>query len=352
MQHPVRHTGSYLSLAAAMLIVGTSVVASKVIVETMPIYTASALRFLLAGIILFAIVRRAGGIPSLPLRIHGIVALEALSGLVVFNILLLLGLDLTTAVASGIITSSTPAVIAVMSVALGDRLNRAGWIGVSLAVAGVVVVNLFGTPEAGDGTRPLLGAILVFLAVLGEALYTVLGKVATVSLRPIPMATLVTLYGFILFLPFAAIDVRDFHPAEVPMRGWLAMVYLAVVVTVVAFALWFRGLQHVPASTAGAFTGMIPVGTILATALVLDEPVTWLHLLGVAIVVVGIVLVTRGIRPSRRIVAPAARPGIIATPPHSASSEDATCQEAAEVPSASRGGSIDGLGSGSSTRSG
>jgi drug/metabolite transporter (DMT)-like permease len=288
---------SYLALSGAMLIVGTSVVASKIVVETMPIYTASALRFLIAAAMLLAIATHAGGIPRVPRRVHVILALQAAVGLVMFNVLLLLGLDLTTAIASGIITSTTPAVVALLSIPLGDRLRPAGWLGVSLAVAGVVVVNIFGTAEASSASRPLLGAALVFLAVVGEALYAVLGKVATASIKPIPMATLVTVYGFVLFAPLAAFDIGDFHPGEVPRRGWVAIVYLAAIVTVVAFALWFHGLQHVSASTAGAFTGMIPIGTILATAIFLDEPVRWLHIAGMAVVIAGIVLVARGTRP-------------------------------------------------------
>ncbi len=287
---------SYLALASAMLIVGTSVVASKIVVDTLPIYTASMLRFLIAAIVLLVIVARSGGFPKLTLRVHLTLALLALVGLVLFNVLLLLGLDLTTAIASGIITSLTPAVVALLSIPLGDRLRPAGWIGVTLAVAGVVIVNLFGTAEAASASRPLLGAALVFLAVIGEALYAVIGKVATASVKPIPMATLVTIYGFVLFLPFAALDIRDLHPADVPIKGWVAVVYLALIVTVVAFALWFNGLQHVPASTAGAFTGLIPVGTIVATALFLDEPVRWVHLAGIAAVMLGIVLVTRDTR--------------------------------------------------------
>jgi drug/metabolite transporter (DMT)-like permease len=289
---------SYLALASAMFIVGTSVVASKIVVDTLPIFTGSAIRFLIAAVILLAIVGRAGGIPRLPARLHLIIALQALAGIVLFNALLMLGLDLTTAIASGIITSTTPAVIAMMSLALGDRLRLIGWIGVTLAVLGVVIVNLFGTADAGSATRPLLGATLVFLAVVGEALYTVLGKIAAPALKPVPMATLVTVYGFILFLPFAATDIAELHPSDVPLKGWLAIVYLALIVTVVAFALWFHGLQHVPASTAGAFTGMIPVGTIVATAIFLDEPVQPLHLAGMAVVIAGIVLVARGPRAS------------------------------------------------------
>lgn len=310
MTHNATNLASYLSLGGAMLIVGTSVVASKIVVETMPIYTASTLRFLIAAAILLAITARSGGIPKLPIRIHVLIALQAAFGLVMFNVLLLLGLDLTTAITSGIITSTTPAVVALLSIPLGDRLRPAGWLGVLLAVAGVVVVNVFGSAEAESASRPLLGAALVFLAVVGEALYAVLGKAATASVRPVPMATLVTVYGFVLFLPFAAMDVRDFDPAEVPLKGWVTIVYLAAIVTVVAFALWFQGLQHVPASTAGAFTGLIPVGTILATALFLDEPVRWLHVAGMGVVIAGIVLVTRGTGPGEP---PVALPGV-ATP--------------------------------------
>ena len=142
---------NYLALASAMFIVGTSVVASKIVVDTLPIFTGSAIRFLIAAVILLAIVGRAGGIPRLPARLHLIIALQALAGIVLFNALLMLGLDLTTAIASGIITSTTPAVIAMMSLALGDRLRLIGWIGVTLAVLGVVIVNLFGAiPVIGE----------------------------------------------------------------------------------------------------------------------------------------------------------------------------------------------------------
>ncbi len=287
-----------------MLIVGTSVVASKIVVDTMPIYSASTLRFLIAAIILLAITARSGGIPRCPTRVHLILAAQAAVGLVLFNVLLLLGLDLTTAIASGIITSLTPALVALLSLPLGDRLRPVGWVGVSLAVAGVVVVNIFGTDEAMSASRPLLGAALVFLAVVGEALYAVLGKIATGSVKPVPMATLVTVYGLILFLPLAAIDIRDFHVTAVPTRGWVAIVYLAAIVTVVAFALWFYGLQHVSASTAGAFTGMIPVGTIVASALFLDEPVRRLHVAGIAVVMLGIALVTQGTRSAEPVPLP------------------------------------------------
>ena len=93
---------SYLALASAMLIVGTSVVASKIVVDTLPIYTASMLRFFIAAIVLLVIVARSGGLPKLTLRVHLTLALLALVGLVLFNVLLLLGLTVATGTVAGV----------------------------------------------------------------------------------------------------------------------------------------------------------------------------------------------------------------------------------------------------------
>lgn len=280
------------ALALAMGIVGTSVTANTFIVGHAPIFLASAIRFLLAAAILVMFVRAIeGGLPRLSSRLHAVLALQALAGVVMFNILLMLGLDMTTATVSGIITAATPAVIALMSVAMGDRLGRVGWIGVSVAIAGVVAVNLLATPGEDEASRPILGGVLVFLAVVGEALYAVLGRYAAGKLTPLATATWISMYGAAMFVPLALWDLRDTDLDAIPLSAWLAILYLAIVVTVVAFALWFKGLATIPASTAGAFTGMIPVTAVISAGLILGESVGPLHIAGIACVLTGIFLV-------------------------------------------------------------
>lgn len=283
---------AFAALAGAMGIVGTSVTANKFIVGHAPIFLASAARFIIAAAVLLLLVRAIeGGLPRLPAHLHAILAVQSLAGVVLFNILLLVGLDMTTATMSGIITAATPAVIALMSVAMGERLSRAGWLGVTIAIAGVVAVNLLVTPPGDAAPRPILGGFLVLLAVVGEALYTILGKHAAGRVSPLATATLVSLYGAAMFLPLALWDLRTADLGAIPASAWLAVLYLALIVTVVAFALWFRGLQAIPASIAGAFTGMIPVTAVISAGLVLGEDVGPLHIAGIAIVLLGIMLV-------------------------------------------------------------
>src|SRR5699024_2791495 len=153
--------------------------------------------------------------------------------------------------------------IAIMSFMLGDRLTSVAWIGIALTIGGVILVNLLASPSAEIARRPLLGGLLVFLAVVGEAAYTVLGRFATRAIRPFATATWVCVYGTAMFFPFALVDLRGFAPDEVPVSTWIAIFYLATFVTVIAFVLWFAGLTTIPASTAGAFTGMIPITAII-----------------------------------------------------------------------------------------
>ncbi len=279
-------------LALGMGIVGTSVTASKYLVGNIPIMLANGIRFLLASIMLLLIVRvLEHGLPRISRRMHLILAAQAFTGSFAFNILLLIGLDMTTAVVSGIITATTPAMIAIMSFALGDRLGSIAWFGILLAIAGVVLVNLLANPSEEVARRPILGAMLIVLAVVCEAAYTILGRMVARDVRPFSMATFICLYTTVLFLPLALWDLRDFDPGTVPASTWIAILYLTAVVTVISFALWFRGLAVIPASTAGAFTGMIPVTAVISAAILLDEPVGWPHITGIACVLAGILLV-------------------------------------------------------------
>jgi drug/metabolite transporter (DMT)-like permease len=66
-----------------------------------------------------------------------------------------------------------------------------------------------------------------------------------------------------------------------------------VVVTVIAFLFWARGVARVPASTAAVFTGMLPISAVTLSYLVLGEPMRVSHLVGTACVIAGIILVAR-----------------------------------------------------------
>lgn len=292
-----RDAGAYARLATAMILVGSSVVAAKLIVATIPPFIAGAGRFAIATALLVPLLLlREGRPPALPRRDWAILALQAFTGIFLFYLLLLFGLRLTTATEAGVITGTTPAVTALLSVLiLRERAGPLRWIGIGLAALGAVAASVpVGASVPSDAAASLLGNLLVFGAVCGEASFTLGSKAISSRATPLFNATAISAIGLAFFLPPALIEARGFAFAAVPLVAWLTVAYTGTVVTVLAFTLWFSGVARVPASVAAGFTGLLPTSAILLSALVLREPLTLQHLIAVAAVLLGLTLLTRG----------------------------------------------------------
>jgi drug/metabolite transporter (DMT)-like permease len=277
-----------------MAMVGTSMTANKFIVGDVPVMVAGLVRFLAATVFIVVLTLLIDGtLPRLERRTKLILAAQTFFGSFLFTVLTLYDVNMTTAMVSGIVLAATPAVVAVMSWLLGDRLARIAWLGVLLTIGGVVVVNLWESPGADVARRPILGATLIFLAVVSEAGYTMFARLIAGKGSALGITSWYSIYGALMFLLPALWVLRDFDIGTIPASAWVAMCYMGAVPGALAVLLWFYGLRHVPASIAGAFTGVMPITAVLSAWLVLGEAIRLPHLIGMALIVLGIVLVAR-----------------------------------------------------------
>lgn len=285
---------AYACLALSMAMVGTSMTANKFIVGDVPVMLAGLFRFLAATVFMVGVTLLIDGkLPRLDRKTQLILTAQTFFGSFLFTVLTLYGVDMTTAMVSGIVLAATPAVVAIMSWILGDRLSRIAWIGVLLTIGGVLVVNLFDSANEADARRPILGAFLIFLAVVSEALYTMFARLIAANGSVLGITSWYSIYGTVMFVPFALWSMRDFSLTDIPQSAWIAMIYMGVVPGASAVLLWFYGLRKVPASIAGAFTGVMPISAVLSAWMVLDEEIVWPHLLGITFILIGIVMVAR-----------------------------------------------------------
>ncbi|WP_437564266.1 DMT family transporter [Sorangium sp. So ce542] len=291
--------GPFLDLTLAMALVGSSVVAGKIITREFPVFLASGLRFGLAmPLLILLLLAREKRLPALVWRDYRVLFLQALTGVFLFSLFLLYGLRYTTSSESGIITSTTPGVTALLAaLILGERLNRWKWAGVGLCVAGIAALQLGsggeGGAEGARGSAHLFGTALILGAVVCEGLFTILGKVMTARLSPLAVSTMVVAFGFMLFLPLAIYEARSFSFSQASMAGWLSIVHYALAVTVLGFVLWYRGVSKVSAATAAVFTGVLPVSALILSYLVLHEELRAAHGLGILLIFGGILCAAR-----------------------------------------------------------
>lgn len=278
-----------------MAIVGSSIVVGKAAVARLPVFLLSGLRFAVASLILVVLVAvLERPLPRLSRRDLAVLALQAFAGIFAFNVLLLYGLSFTSAAEGGIVTSTTPAVAATLAVvALRERWSRVRTLGVVLAMLGIGALNVAGDGLGARGPRPLLGNLLVFGAVLGEAVFVVCSRVVSLRLSPVVVAAAISALGFLMFLPPALLELRAFPLSRLAAADWLFVAYYGVLATVVAFLFWASGVARVPASAASIFTGVLPVSALAFSYLALGEHVTSTHLMAAALVVAGILVLAR-----------------------------------------------------------
>jgi drug/metabolite transporter (DMT)-like permease len=278
--------GVFLTLA--MVTVGSTVVASRIIAAGLPPFTAAALRFAIALPVFLALMRWRGQRLPRPARHDmSLIALQALCGSVGYAVLLMAGLRTTSAANAGVITGCLPAVGALVgALVLRERLGARLVGAIALACVGVAAV-VVGPGQAGATTASsTAGNALVLAAVACEAVFLLLNKRLRVPLSPLAQSTFMTGMGLAMTI-VPALAERAWT-APVDAAALLGVLYYALVPTVGGYLLWYAGAERVDAGRAALYTAVLPVSALALAALVLHEPIGARQLAGAACVLAAI----------------------------------------------------------------
>lgn len=288
-----QRTTACIELTLAMVIVGSLSVVGKQVIAIFPVMLSSVLTLGLASVGMFFIhLLMVGKIPRLTLVQFKYLFFQALFGVVLFRIFFLYGLYWSTASMAGILIALTPVVIALLSISvLKERASRWVIAGIGISVLGVVMCQSSQLMLHRDWLM-LAGIGLVLLAMVCEGLFTVIRKkLAYEALNPVTSNFWLCVTGMLLFLPFGLYELREFSLADQSLSDWGPIIYTAIFVNIISFILWFRGVDKVDATTAGVFTVVMPVTSVILSALILKEQVTGIMLSGILVVIAGLLLV-------------------------------------------------------------
>lgn len=274
---------------------GASFVATKVAVSYLSPVTVVWLRFGMGLVILglavaarkqFALPRRA----DLPYF-----ALLGFIGITFHQWLQSNGLVTAKATTSSWIVASGPIFMALLGwLILKEKLSWLQVSGILIAVTGVLLVLSGGDLHAlafGQTITP--GDLLVMISAPNWAIFSILSRR---GLRQHPAARMMFfvmafgwLFSSLLFLANPHFD----QIRTLPLDGWLAVLFLGVMCSGLAYIFWYDALKVIPASQVGVFLYIEPVTTVLVAWLVLGEKLTWASILGGAVILSGIYLVNR-----------------------------------------------------------
>jgi len=293
---------AYLELTLAMFFAGSTVVVGKYIAE-IPIFISQAISLIFAVIILFPIAHlREGNIKSFKVNRRDalLIFFQAVTGLFLFRIFILMGLRYTSAIESGILMSTTPMFLTLFAfIFLKEKLYKKSLFGILICMGGMMIINTRGGGAAVQGSWPsLAGNGLILLAVVGEVFFTILRKKQSFSDKPITTSAYIMLIAFLLFLPAALYQLKDFDLAALGTIKILAMIYYGVFGSAIAYVCWFSGIAKVNVSVAAGFTSVMPLSSVLLSVLLLKEKLEWQHLIGMFMTLISIYIIT-GVKPRK-----------------------------------------------------
>jgi O-acetylserine/cysteine efflux transporter len=276
------------ALAIAGVLWGTSDVASKVALGSMSPVTLTALRFLVAMLVLWPLAIRGTTRPSFR---DGRVILLGGVGVAGAFLLQNTGLGMTSATNASILQAAAPVlVVAGAALFLRESLDWYRVAGTLLALVGVAAITLRGQGGMsgfGHGELYIVGSAACFAAfiLIGRRLFNDY-PVSSV------LATALT-WAFIFVIPFAAADMMSSGIGTWDPGILALVVYLGAGCSALTYFLWGYALRHVEASRAAVFDNIVPVVGVAAAAMLLQEQPSPVALFGGLLVVGGAWLVTR-----------------------------------------------------------
>ncbi len=214
----------------------------------------------------------------------------ALVAVPVNQLIYLVGMSKTMPSHASLLYGTTAVFALFLSSALGyERIRRHKVVAIIVALCGLALV----VTQGGDidtSSDLFLGDVLIFTAVLAWATYTVVGKPLVKKYGALPSTCVVLIIGSIISLPFLVIPARMQDYTNISWIGWGGTFYAGIVLTVLAYNVWYRILSMIDPSQVAILTTPQPVvATTLSTYLV-GEVVGWPLALGGALVIAGIVL--------------------------------------------------------------
>lgn len=276
-----------IALVAASLMWGTSDVAGKLALESIPPATLAALRFGVALAIFWPLARMKHA-PKAPRRV---VAPLGVLGVALVFLLQNFGLERTAAANASILQGAVPVVTLLLAVViLGERLGVRRVISVLAAALGVAAVTL----STGSGLQaPGAGDLLVLASAGCFAAFVVLGRHAFPRYGTLSILSGMTAWGTAALIPVAAGELWIGRPTSIGLSDFGLILYLGAGCSALTYALWGYALCHLEAGCAAIFDALIPIVGVISAMLVLREaPLGW-HLVGGGLVVAGVLVSVR-----------------------------------------------------------
>lgn len=282
-----------LALAAVYFFWGGTYLAMKIAIESMPPFLMAGVRFSVAGWALY-LAKRAGGAARPTLgewknaAIVGALMMLFTNGLIVWA-----EQQVPSAIAS-VLVATVPLWIALIGyITKQQKANAGSLVGIALGLCGIAV--LVWSPKGSSWqSADFWGIPALIFSSVAWSVGSVFSRKAKLPAVPLLSTGAQMIVGGALLLLLAAAcgEFKDFHPAQVTLRSWLALGYLVVCGSLLGYTSYIWLMKNAEPSLVSTYAFVNPVVAVFLGWLVADETFGANAVAAAAIIVVAVAIMT------------------------------------------------------------
>ncbi|MFL5002909.1 MAG: DMT family transporter [Xanthobacteraceae bacterium] len=279
----------YLLLALASLFWSGNHILGRAMSGHVPPIGISTVRWLVPALLLWPLARRHLEQDWAAIRAHWLILLWlGITGGALFTVLQYVGLQYTSALNVSVLNSLVPVlIVAAGAVLFRDRISAVQLAGIVISSLGVLTIISRGRVEILMDLRFNVGDVLIVINMAVFSIYA-----ACLRLRPqmhwLSFIFVLAVISAATTVPFFIWETLSGNTFEPSLFTLIAIIYVSIFPSVLAFAAWNRGVELIGANRSGPFLHLVPVYTAALSSTFLGEALAVQHVLGFGLILIGV----------------------------------------------------------------
>ncbi|MBR0600212.1 DMT family transporter [Sinanaerobacter chloroacetimidivorans] len=284
----------YILMVCSAMFWSGAFIAGKYSVPYIPTFTLTFLRFFIAVIILYFVMKRQKETYQFEIGHLPVYLFTGLVGMFGYHVLFFTALKSTTAINSSIIAAANPMVTVLMAfLFLKQKLKIKQLAGILLSFSGVLLtitgadLSLLKDFSFNKGDLWMLGAVSAWAA------YSVFSKSKGKEIPSLAM----TFYSFVVctaaLIPFVLYEKPWTFLLSVPLSAYGAVIYMSIFPSVIGYLVQQMAIKEIGPGKTSIFINLVPVFSILLAVMLLGEVLQPVKLLTAALIILGVFICQR-----------------------------------------------------------
>lgn len=276
-------------MIGASLVFGINYSSMKLVLIFFPPFVAALLRFGIAGIVIFFLLRRVEGSIRISRQTLQRLLVSGVVGYGIQQVLFLYGFKFVDASLGALLSAFTNALMTVIaSIVAHERLTKWMLGGVLIACLGMGCVVLGKGALLGFTAATWIGCALVIGSSIIGGFTPIINKQPLAQHSPLRVTAWSILIGSLFFLPLGSFDANEVAWMQLPWTVMAALLFTALCVTVLAYTLWNYGVASIGVVRMTIYGYLPPVIGVLMATVLLHEYLTPVQWLGTAVTMGGV----------------------------------------------------------------